>query len=96
MSTERLLLRPTTQTDRPGYIDLLCDEEARRYLGGALNREEIETTVPRTPAQRPGVFAVELTGKFIGVVSLGCGTAFVLSVTGLRIPSSVVSDMGCR
>jgi RimJ/RimL family protein N-acetyltransferase len=70
IATGRLILRATEPTDRVGYIELFCDEEARRYLGGALDRAEVESAMPATPGQRPGVFAVELQDEFIGVVTI--------------------------
>jgi RimJ/RimL family protein N-acetyltransferase len=70
-ATDRLLVRCTKPSDRPAYVELLCTDAARRYLGGALDRAEIEATVPATPGYRPGVFAVESSsGEFIGSVSL--------------------------
>lgn len=64
------MLRATRTSDRPGYVELLCTDEPRRYLGGALDRDEVEATAPAVPGDRPGVFAVELAGEFIGAVSL--------------------------
>ena len=65
-----MILRVTRSTDRAGYIELFCDEEARRYLGGSLDRTEVERGMPATPGERPGVFAVECHGEFIGVVTI--------------------------
>lgn len=70
ITTDRLLLRPTKETDRPGYIELFCTDAARRYLGGPLDRVEVEASMPATPGHRPGVFAVESASEFIGVVTL--------------------------
>jgi hypothetical protein len=66
----RLVVRSTQATDRRGYIELFCTDEGRGYLGGALDRDEVEAAMPATPRHRPGVFAVELAGAFIGVVTL--------------------------
>ncbi len=68
--TGRLVIRSTQAADRPGYIELFCTDEGRRYLGGALDRDEVEAAIPATPGHRPGVFAVELAREFIGVVTL--------------------------
>jgi RimJ/RimL family protein N-acetyltransferase len=35
-----------------------------------MDRGEVEAAMPATPAHRPGVFAVELAGEFIGAVTL--------------------------
>jgi RimJ/RimL family protein N-acetyltransferase len=70
ITTDRLLLRPTKEADRRGYIELFCTDEARRYLGGPLDRDELEAAMPAIPGNRPGVFAVESAGEFIGVVTL--------------------------
>jgi RimJ/RimL family protein N-acetyltransferase len=70
IETGRLVIRPTQATDRPGYIELFCTDEGRRFLGGALDRDEVEAAMPATPGQRPGVFAVESAGEFIGAVTL--------------------------
>jgi RimJ/RimL family protein N-acetyltransferase len=66
----RLVVRSTQATDRRGYIELFCTDEGRGYLGGALDRDEVEAAMPATPRHRPGVFAVELAGAFIDVVTL--------------------------
>jgi hypothetical protein len=67
--TDRLVLRPK-ETDRCGYIELFCTEEARRYPGGPLDSDGVEAAMPATPGNRPGLFAVESGGEFIGVVTL--------------------------
>ena len=70
ISTSRLVLRPTQARDREGYLDLLCSDEVRRYLGGAHQRAELEQAVPAVPGAYPGVFAVETGDAFIGTVTL--------------------------
>lgn len=70
INTGRIVLRPTEASDRDGYIDLLCSDEVRRYLGGVHQRAELEQAVPAVPGARPGVFAVEKGGAFIGIVTL--------------------------
>lgn len=68
--TERLLLRCTERRDRAAFIDLQASPEVCRYLGGPKPRTELERTVSEIPAHRPGVFAVEADGAFLGMVSL--------------------------
>jgi hypothetical protein len=63
-----LVIRPTKATDRPGYLELFCNEEGRRYLGGALDSNEVDAAMPAVPGDRVGVFAVELAGELIGMV----------------------------
>lgn len=70
VTTDHLLLRSTKPSDRPAYIELLCSDEVRRYLGGALDRDEVEANVATTPGRQTGVFAVESAGEFIGLVTL--------------------------
>lgn len=68
--TERLRLRATCAADRPGYIELFTDADVRRYLGGPADRDELERAMPPVPGDRPGVFAVESAGAFVGTVTL--------------------------
>ncbi len=71
IETKRLLLRRTRPGDRASYIDLLCSDVVYRYLGGPQPRDAVERDVPAVPGNRPGVFAVEALGSFIGIVTLG-------------------------
>lgn len=68
--TERLELRATAARDRDAYIDLLASEAVHRFLGGAQPRAELEARVPEVPACRPGAFAVDVAGAFIGSVTV--------------------------
>jgi RimJ/RimL family protein N-acetyltransferase len=68
--TKRLRLRRMEAQDRDGYIELLCSDEVRRYLGGPLSREDVGRAMPDVPGNHPGVFAVEADGEFIGNVTL--------------------------
>lgn len=68
IQSERLTLREAIASDRPGYIDLLTSQEVRQYLGGPLDRAEVEANAPEIPGAHPGAFAVELAGTFIGRV----------------------------
>jgi RimJ/RimL family protein N-acetyltransferase len=68
--TERLTLRAIEPRDRPRYVDLLTSPEVRRHLGGAQERDEIESSLPETPGRDAGVFAVEHAGDFLGTVTL--------------------------
>jgi RimJ/RimL family protein N-acetyltransferase len=70
VKTDRLVLRPTQASDRAGVIDLLASEAVRKYLGGAKPRDELERTAPPVPGAYPGMFAVEVKGRFAGGVSL--------------------------
>lgn len=67
--TARLVLRQTEEGDRAGFIDLHASPEVGRYLGGPRERAELEDTLPPIPGDRPGVFAVEREGAFIGTVT---------------------------
>jgi RimJ/RimL family protein N-acetyltransferase len=68
VETQHLLLRRTQARDRDACIELMCSEEVHRYLGGAQRREDVERAVPEVPGDRPGVFAVEADGSFVGNV----------------------------
>ncbi|WP_211332485.1 GNAT family N-acetyltransferase [Nocardioides aurantiacus] len=67
--TERLLVRPTAASDLDGYVELLCSEQLRRYLGGPLSRDDLGD-LPQVPGNRPGVFAVQADDDFAGIVTL--------------------------
>lgn len=67
--TERLCLRPSRASDRPGIIDLLSSAEAQKYVGGPQPRDVLEAKLPEVPFSRPGVFAVERAGEFVGTVT---------------------------
>lgn len=68
--TERLVLRETRPQDRAGYLELLTSDDVRRYLGGPLRRDEVARAMPQVPGRRPGVFAIDLSGEFIGAILL--------------------------
>lgn len=70
IETRRLTLRRTEAGDRDGYIALMCSDEVQRFLGGPRQRENVERAVPQVPDNRPGVFAVEADGLFIGTVTV--------------------------
>lgn len=66
--TRRLTLRGTQASDRAGVIDLLSSELVRTYLGGPLDRHQLERDTPEVPADRPGVFAIADGSGFAGIV----------------------------
>ncbi|MFE6649106.1 GNAT family N-acetyltransferase [Nocardioides sp. NPDC057772] len=69
--TERLILRETRTEDRASLAELLSDETAQAYLGGPRHtREELEDLIPHDPNTRPGIFAVEHEGEFIGRITV--------------------------
>lgn len=53
----RLRLRPTRPGDEGAIIDLITDDEGRRYLGRAMSREQAETKV-RLDGELWGHFAI--------------------------------------
>jgi RimJ/RimL family protein N-acetyltransferase len=70
--TARLTLRPFTPEDREAIVALLTDDVVRRYLGGALPREQAEALVSGGPiGERWGEFCCELTsaGTIVRTVS---------------------------
>ena len=69
--TERLRLRAPIAGDREGYIELLSSETVWRYLGGPrCSREYATRHLPEVPTSRPGEFAVEADGVFVGTVNV--------------------------
>ena len=69
--TERLILRHTKPEDRKGLAVLLSDETVQAYLGGPQHtREELDELIPPDPNTRPGIFAVEHAGEFIGRITV--------------------------
>ena len=69
--TERLVLREPEAQDRAACIELLASAEVHTYLGGPRPRDELERVMPGAPRRRPGLFAVDLGGAMIGMVTLG-------------------------
>lgn len=67
--TERLVLREPAVSDRAAVIELFTSPEVRAYLGGPRSRDEIEGALPKAPARRPGLFAVDRDGVMIGTVT---------------------------
>src|SRR5262245_309988 len=70
IKTERLVLRESEARDRPSFIELFASPEVGAYLGGPRSRDELERTLPETPARRLGLFVVELDGAMIGTIEL--------------------------
>ena len=69
--TDRLILRETRTEDRPRLAELLSDETVQAYLGGPQHtREELEELIPQDPNTRPGIFAVEHAGEFVGRITI--------------------------
>ncbi|MEI7058515.1 GNAT family N-acetyltransferase [Nocardioides sp. CCNWLW239] len=69
--TERLILRHTKNQDRSGLAELLSSEIVQAYLGGPQHtREQLEELIPDDPNTRPGIFAVERAGEFIGRITI--------------------------
>lgn len=68
--TERLTLRATQADDRAAFIDLLISPTVRQYLGGPLQRDQVERDAPEIPGNRPGVFAIAGDSGLIGSVTL--------------------------
>jgi hypothetical protein len=68
LATARLVLRQTQASDRSSYIEMLCSDDVRRFLGGAHAREVVEQAMPEVPGAYPGVFTVDLGGHCIGAV----------------------------
>jgi RimJ/RimL family protein N-acetyltransferase len=66
--TKRLLLREPQSRDRAALIDLFTSAEVGRYIGGARPRDELERKLPEDN-RRPGLFAVELDRRMIGIVT---------------------------
>ncbi|MEV0241674.1 GNAT family N-acetyltransferase [Streptomyces sp. NPDC050674] len=70
LKTERLLLRASEARDRAAFVELFSSPEVYAYLGGPRPRDELERAMPEIPGRRPGLFAVDLDGAMIGIVTL--------------------------
>jgi RimJ/RimL family protein N-acetyltransferase len=68
IATDRLELRATQAADRAPFIDLLTSPIAREYLGGPLDRAQLERDAPTIPASYPGAFAVADASGFVRFV----------------------------
>lgn len=68
--TERLVLREPEARDRAGFVELFTSPEVGTYIGGPRPRDELERAVPEVPRRRRGLFAIELDGALIGMVTL--------------------------
>jgi RimJ/RimL family protein N-acetyltransferase len=69
IKTNRLVVREPDARDRQALIDLFTSAEVGKYIGGARPRDDFERRLPEDN-RRPGLFAVELDGKMIGIVTL--------------------------
>lgn len=69
IATERLLLREPEGKDRPALVELFTSPEVGTYIGGPRPRQEFERSLPEDH-RRPGLFAVDLHGALIGIVTL--------------------------
>lgn len=70
ITTERLVLREPDARDHRVFVELFASPEVGTYIGGPRSHDELERSLPETPAKRPGVFVVELDGAMIGTVEL--------------------------
>ena len=66
--TERLVLREPEPRDRGALIELFTSVEVGKYIGGARPPAEFERDLP-ADNRRPGMFAVELDGTMIGIIT---------------------------
>jgi len=64
------VLREPEARDRAAFIELFASPEVGTYIGGPRPRDELNRTVPDVPRRRPGLFAVDLDGAMIGMVTL--------------------------
>jgi RimJ/RimL family protein N-acetyltransferase len=69
LATERLVLRPFRESDRPTVVTLLTNPEVRRYLGGPVDLSEDFASHPL--GEQPNVWAVEVadTAETVGSCS---------------------------
>ena len=89
IKTDRLILRESQPQDREHVIELFSSTEVGRYIGGVRSRDELESSVPDVPGQRPGFFAVEFDGALIGTVTLDRNDS-----QGSEGPEQANSDVG--
>lgn len=74
LTTERLVLRRWTNSDRAPFAELNADAEVMRFFPSTLNREESDALVDRIEAgfrdNGFGLWAVEAEGRFAGFTGL--------------------------
>ena len=68
--TARLVLRSPEARDREDFLDLGCDDEVNRHLGGGRDRAELDAELPEVPADRPAQFVMAHEGLFVGWMGL--------------------------
>ena len=68
--TDRLVLRAPAAADRDDFLDLGCDAEVNRHLGGGRDRAALEAELPEVPADRPAQFVMQHHGRFVGWMGL--------------------------
>lgn len=68
IATKRLVLREPEFRDRSLLIELFASVEVGTYIGGPKPRDDLERELPED-VRRPGLFAVELDGTMIGIVT---------------------------
>ena len=88
LTTERLLLRPFVEADKPAIIAMRTDAEVYRYLGGPADDGYAAEIADATVGEQWGVFAIveRETGEAIGSTHLGRERG-VLEVSYELLPS---------
>ncbi|MCE7006110.1 GNAT family N-acetyltransferase [Kibdelosporangium philippinense] len=72
IATERLLLRPHQESDRPGIVEIFTDPEVRTYLGGPRPLDDVTRMLDALgSAVIPGSYVIEAANEFAGTMALG-------------------------
>lgn len=95
IETERLMLRPWTETDKPGLYAMWADPLVMAELGGAVDRAGGDANLARHDSYAPLGFRVAVRredGAVIGFVGLKPGAAETPVAGGLEIGWVLVRD----
>lgn len=65
-----VVVRASRPSDRPGLLRLFSDDQVGRYVGGAQDRNHLESMMPPHPGDRPGFFVIEKDGEVAGIVTI--------------------------
>ena len=60
LETDRLLLRPPEITDFDAWCEMMADEEAARFVGGAMPRETVFRVMATMTGLLPPPFGIEV------------------------------------
>jgi RimJ/RimL family protein N-acetyltransferase len=89
IATDRLMLRPLVDADKPAIVAMRTSEQVYRYLGGPTGSQFANELADATVGEQWGVFGIidSMSGAAIGSVHLGRDRG-VLEVSDELLPSA--------